>query len=339
MRKNLFNDLFCITFFLSVLFCSCGNQKNSVSFEAMNTFMTVQSYGNKSVKANKEVEAAIFQLEQKLSTTKEGSFIYKINHSEGQFVECDEETSDLINFAINMAKKTDGNLNICLYPVIKLWGFTTGDYKVPSQYEINEKLIHTDYKKVRSNGNKSFCVENGMEMDLGAVGKGYAGDCAVKILKENGVSSAILDLGGNIQTVGKKPDGSLWTIGIKNPWGGSAALGVRIDEKAVITSGGYERFFTGEDGKKYIHIFDGKTGCPVENDIASVTIVCESGVYGDALSTSMFVCGSKNAIDYWKNNRDFEMIIIKNNKELIYTSGLKQNLFTNYDFSKISVIE
>ena len=183
-----------------------------------------------------------------------------------------------------------------------------------------------------------------MQLDFGAVGKGYAGDRAAEILKKNGIKSAILDFGGNIQTIGNKPDGSAWTVGIKNPWaaaegGNAVACGVKIRDKAVITSGGYERFFIGEDGKKYIHIFDGKTGRPVENDLESVTIICEKGLYGDALSTSLFVMGKEKAVQFWKENRDFDFILITKKRELLCTKSIKDEMKIIFDFENISIVE
>ena len=108
-------------------------------------------------------------------------------------------------------------------------------------------------------------------------------------------------------------------MGIKNPFGEGSLLSVDLQDKAVITSGGYERFFSGNDGKKYIHIFDSNTGYPVENEIASVTIICEKGIYADALSTSLFAMGLEKAREFWKNNKDFDFIIITKDKEIFAT--------------------
>ena len=169
-----------------------------------------------------------------------------------------------------------------------------------------------------------------MQLDFGALGKGYAGDRTVQFLKDKGITSALLDFGGNIQALGTKPDGSLWTIGIKNPWNdesnSSVICSLKISDKAVVTSGGYERFFIGTDGKKYIHIFDSKTGCPVQSDLESVSIVCPSGLYADALSTSLFVMGKNQAIAFWKQHQDFDFILLTKDKEMLYSEGLKNFL-------------
>lgn len=341
------------------MFASCSEPKDVKSFQAMNTFMTVQSFGKDSEKANQAVMEKILELENQISTTKESSLIYKLNSSNGQSVSFDNDTYALIKFGVLMGIMTDGALNIALYPVISAWGFTNENYRVPSDEEIASLLKKTDFTKIHFETETDFenepsaqkiRLEDGMMIDLGAIGKGYAGDLAAEILKENGINCALMDFGGNIQAVGTKIDGSDWNIGIKNPWmnggteaGGSgtvggAVAGVKIRDQAVITSGGYERFFADETGHKYIHIFDGKVGRPVESGIASVTIISTSGLYADALSTALFVMGTEKACEFWKTYKNFEMIILTDDEEIFYTDGLENKISFHYDFKNQHVI-
>ena len=248
------------------------------------------------------------------------------------------ETARLALYAFGMAEKTGGALNPAIFPIVKAWGFTTGGYKIPSESEIHSILPCTDFSKIKikeisfenaEKSEKKFILKKpaGAMIDFGAVAKGFAGDEAVKILESCGIESAILDLGGNIVAFGAKPDGTEWNVGIKNPWNSeNPAAGLKIRSKNVVTSGGYERFFIGADGKKYIHIFDGKTGHPVENGLESVSVVSESGVYADALSTALFVMGTEKAVEFWKSNRDFDMILITKDKKIFYTPGLEQKI-------------
>jgi len=333
--KTLFITLPCIMLTLSLI--SCKPQKDVTSFEAMNTFMTIQTYGKNPAKTNALIKEKINLIENNLSTTIKESEISKINSSNGASTIVSNETAELINFAKKMAEKTDGALNPSLYPIIKAWGFTTGEYKVPSEQTIENLLPLTNYKNIQVSESE-VKLEDNMMIDLGAVGKGFAGDKAIEILRENNVKSALLDFGGNIQTLGYKPDGSEWTIGIKNPLEANTVAALKIHDKAVITSGGYERYFTAGD-KTYIHIFDGKTGYPVDNDLLSVSIVCESGRYGDALSTALFVMGVKKAEEYWKTHKDFEMILITKNNEMIITPGLQSSIRVTYEFSKVEILE
>lgn len=325
-----------------LLFISCKSKQNSKSFEAMNTFMVITSYGDKCKLANDKAENQIKNLEALISTTNSESLVYKINNSNGEIVNINETLLNLIEFGIKGAEETNGHFTPLLYPVTKTWGFTTNEYRVPSYEEIQEKLILCDCTKVdiyKDCIGGEIRIEPGMAFDFGAIGKGFAGDEAIKVLQELGIESAILDLGGNIQVLGKKPDGSDWKIGLKDPFGGSVPIGLSVSDCAVITSGGYERFFTGDDGKKYIHIFDGKTGYPVNNNVVSSTIVTKNGLYGDYLSTSTFILGKDETVKFWKEKKDFDFIMMFDDNSLIYSIGLQNKITILKDFSNVEIIK
>lgn len=292
-------------------------------FESMDTFMKVQCYGKNSKKANDVAQNYIKKIESIFSVTNENSEIYKVNNATSFPIKISTETSDLIKFSLEMAEKTSGAFNPCLYPVTSLWGFTKKNYKVPSAQEIQNALLLTDYHKVRLEKNE-ITLEKGMMLDLGGIAKGYAANEAAKILESFGIKSALLDLGGNIQTIGKKADGSSWHIGIRNPFGDGVFAFLEVSKSiAVVTSAGYERFFEDENGKKYIHIFDAKTGMPVDNEVVSATAVAKNGTYCDALSTSLFVMGIEKATEFWRKYKDFDFIIVTKNKKVYVTSGIK----------------
>ena len=296
----------------------------------MNTFMTVSVYSSSSKKGEevcRQIQNRIDGLEQILSTTLPSSEVYFINHNSKFPSSLNPDLKTLLDFSSLMYEKTEGAFNPALYPVIREWGFTTGEYKVPSDKRIQELLLHTDFSKLYENEK--------IELDFGAVGKGYAADEAVLILEENGIKSALLDFGGNIQAVGKKPDGSLWKVGIKNPWENGVACALSVESKAVVTSGGYERFFDDDKGNRYIHIFDPATGRPSQSGLESVTIVSESGKYADALSTALFVMGKDKAVEWWKKNPDFDFILITKDCELIYSSGLESVIEPRYQFDSV----
>ena len=339
MRRYILSVFILIS--ASVFLFSCKPQKYEESFNAMNTFMTIQAYGSKAKTALSEVKSRVEEIEDSISTTKSESDIYKLNHSSGASLSVRNDTSFLFEFTHGMYISTDGALNPALYPVISAWGFTTGTYRIPSALEIEELLSRTDFSKAslsKTENSAEISIADGMELDFGAVGKGYAGDEIIRIFKEHGVKTALLDLGGNVQALGTKTDGSKWTVGIKNPWGGDPVCSVKIADCAVITSGGYERFFTGDDGKRYIHIFDPKTGYPVENDLESVTIVCERGLLADALSTTLFVMGKDNAIEWWHENGGFDFILITKDHELFYSAGIKNDVNVLYPFKSAYVV-
>lgn len=297
--------------------------------------MTIQATGKNPEQALAAAHERVMEIEGNISTTLNSSDVYRLNH--GEKITVSQDTRILTTYGLNLAQQTQGALNPALYPVTSAWGFTTGTYTVPTAFELSQLLPLTDYTKIKLNWDR-IELEPGMALDFGALGKGYAGDEIVRILKERGITCALLDLGGNVQALGKKNDGTMWNIGIRNPWGGSASAALKIADQAVITSGGYERFFTAKDGHQYIHIFDSNTGYPVENGVVSVTIVAESGLYADGLSTGMFVMGLEKASDFWKQHKDFEMIIFTEEHNLYYTEGLVKTITVLGDFNSVNII-
>ena len=319
--------------------CGCRNlQKSSLSFQAMNTFVSVQTFGENSKNVNQKIKARLSELESLFSTTDSSSEIYKLNHS-SEKIQVSSETYSLLSYSVKMAEIFNGHFNPALFPVIREWGFTTGNYHVPSQEKINFLLKKTDFSQIQFFDDNFVQLQDSMSVDFGSVAKGFASDEIVKILSENNILSALIDFGGNIIAFGEKPDSSFWRIGIKNPFGGGVSLAVKVKNQMVITSGGYERFFTDENQKKYIHIFDGKTGFPVENEIESVTIICENGLYADTLSTALFIIGSENAVSFWRERKDFQMIILQKDGSILYTSPLESQIEILSEFSEICVID
>lgn len=237
-------------------------------------------------------------------------------------MEADGDLTDLISAAQSIGKSTGGALDITLYPVVRAWGFTTGEYQIPSDETIAALLEKVDYNAVTVQNGKVTLPE-GMEVDFGAVAKGYAGEVCADLLREKGVTSAILRLGGNIQTVGAKPDGSPYRIGIQNPNGNANDnVGIlEIVDQAAVTSGGYQRFFE-ENGVRYWHIIDPATGAPARSGLTSVTIVADSGTLCDGLSTALFVMGLDRGLDYWREQRNFECILMDEEQNIWITPGL-----------------
>ena len=179
----------------------------------------------------------------------------------------------------------------------------------------------------------------GMEIDLGSIAKGYAGQQAAKLLREKGVTSALLNLGGNVQTIGSKPDGGAWQIAVKNPHSKEPMMVVSVRDKAVVTSGGYERYFE-QDGKTYWHIMDPKTGRPADSGLLAVTVIGEDGAMCDGLSTSLFVMGLEKAAALWAESSDFEAIFIAADGTVYITDGLKEDfsLLSDYADTTVQVI-
>lgn len=301
------------------------------TFFAMDTVMTLRLYEGGDEALLEQAQARVEELEGLWSVTDEGSEIYALNRDgEGKL---SPETADLLDTALAMCEGTGGALDISIYPVLRTWGFTTGEYAVPDRETIAALLPMVDYTQV---GRETIyaTLPDGMEIDLGSVAKGCTGWWLTYLLLENGVTSALLDLGGNIQTIGARPDGSPWRVAIHDPEGEGNLGVVEVVDQAVITSGGYERYFE-EDGVRYWHILDPKTGWPARSGLSSVTVVGDnaaaqrdSGGMCDALSTALFVMGREEAVDFWRQYRDewgFELILVEEDGSVTVTAGLEDS--------------
>lgn len=306
----------------ALLLTSCSKKSTDpkqIDVFAMDTFMTIKAYTDDD-ELLKNIESEIMRLESLFSVTQEDSDISRLNKNGS--AEVDKATAELISSALKLGEATSGALDISIYPLVELWGFTNGNYRIPSQAEIDEGLEYADYTKITVEGDK-VSIGDGMKIDLGAVAKGYTSDKICSILRENGVESAVINLGGNVQTISCRPDGELWRVGIIDPFDQQQnLLIVQVENKAVITSGNYERYFVGEDGKKYCHIIDKQSGRPSENGIVSMTIIGESGLKCDALSTALFVMGEEKAVEFWKDSTDFEMIYVTETGKVAATEGI-----------------
>lgn len=286
---------------------------------AMDTVMTLTVYGGDGRQAAAEAGRRIRELESLLSATDGDSELYAANHHGGG--ELSGETAELLERALALCAETEGALDVTVYPVVRAWGFTTGEYRVPEPEELAALLERVDYARVSLEGG-TLTLPEGMELDLGAVAKGWTGDRVAELLAERGVTSAILELGGNIQALGTKPDGSPWRVALQSPEGEGYAGVLEIADRAVVTSGGYQRYFQ-QDGETYWHIIDPSTGCPARSGLTSVTIVAEEGVVCDGLSTALFVMGRERAEAFWRERGDFDCILIDGDGAVYVTEGLE----------------
>ena len=309
----------------------------TATFFAMDTAMDFTVYGDAALLD--EAETLIGSLEEQVSVTDEHSDIYAIDHTGSGSLS--GNAAELMEQALELCRRTGGALDISVYPIVQAWGFTTGSYQVPDEETIQSLLPLVDYTQIQYDAATGVVtLPAGMEIDLGSVAKGYAGQLAAQMLREHGVQSALLNLGGNVQTVGTKPDGSPWQIGIKDPQGEDAMMVLSVEDQAVVTSGGYERYFE-QDGQTYWHIMDPSTGHPADSGLLSVTIVGDEGVVCDGLSTALFVMGLEKAADLWAQSGDFEAVFVTASGEVYITEGLRDRfaLTEQYADTPVSVIE
>lgn len=337
MKNWLSAALLSAAFLLTGCSGAPAQEPETATFFAMDTAMDFTVYGDATLLD--EAETLIGSLEEQVSVTDEHSDIYAIDHTGSGSLS--GNAAELMEQALELCRRTGGALDISVYPIVRAWGFTTGGYQVPDEETIQSLLPLVDYTQIQYDAATGVvALPEGMEIDLGSVAKGYAGQLAAQMLREHGVQSALLNLGGNVQTVGAKPDGSPWQIGIKDPQGEDAMMVLSVEDQAVVTSGGYERYFE-QDGQTYWHIMDPSTGHPADSGLISVTIVGDEGVVCDGLSTALFVMGLEKAADLWAQSGDFGAVFVTASGEVYITEGLQDRfaLTEQYADTPVSVIE
>jgi len=317
-----------------------GADQAQREFFAMDTVMSVTVNGEGAEAACDAAVSEVNRLDELLSTGKDSSEVSKINMAGGGTLS--EDGQKLLKKALELYEVSDGLFDVSIYPVMELWGFTSGDYHVPAEDELGEALSLVDASCIdfdEGTGEVSFEKE-GMKIDFGGIAKGYTSSRMIDILRERGITSALVNLGGNVQALGAKPDGSRWRVGVQDPEKKGGLLGVlSIADLAVITSGGYERFFE-ENGQTYHHIIDTRTGFPADSGLLSVTIVTEDGMLADGLSTFLFAAGADRAVEFWREQKeDFEMILCTADGSLLVTEGLGDIFTSDRDFKLIPFTE
>ena len=300
---------------------------------AMDTYMTVKAYGSNGDAAVDAAVDEINRLDALLSTGKKDSEIGQINANNGG--QLSEDGAILMERSLELYKSTNGAFDVAIYPVMKAWGFTDGNYQVPDADTLKATLELVDPSLIdydKETSTVSF-KKDGVQIDLGGIAKGYTSSRIMDIYKEKGVTSGLVNLGGNAQVFGTKPDGSLWRVAVQSPDSEDEYLGVlETKDKAIITSGGYERYFE-KDGVTYHHIIDPSTGYPADNGLISVTIVSADGTLADGLSTSLFVMGKDKATNYWKAHSDeFDMILLTDDEKLYVSEGIKDSFSSDREF-------
>jgi len=323
---------------MAAALCACGGTADTQAHKqlfAMDTIMTLTAYGKNGDAGIDAAETTINDLAAVLDPQTKGSAVNAMDSAEGRPVTVPESVTEMLAAAKTVYRRTGGALDLSVYPLSVLWGFINldsgGKGYVPTQAEIDTALRKLCFDKIAVAGDQ-VTIPAGDEISFGAVAKGYTSDQTVAAMKKAGVESAIVSLGGNVQTLGLKPDGSNWNVAVEDPNDPGAYLGVlSVGQTAVITSGSYQRYFE-QDGKVYHHILDPHTGYPADSGLKSVTIVCTSGVTADCLSTALFVLGKDAALNYWRTYGGFEMILVTTDDQVVCTGGLK-NSFTLSDDS------
>ena len=317
-------SLFCLILASLCLFSLTGCQRNAAETTRtgfyLNTVVSITLYDRPDEDPLfDEAMSLIGECDSLLSKTAEGSDIYRINHAEGSPVEVDIRTAELLSIALSYASLSDGLVDPTIGTLSDLWNFgDTNEGIVPSREDIEEALSHIDYTKVKLSGNTVTLLDPKARLDLGFIAKGYIADKLKAFLIENGVANGIINLGGNVLTIGTKPDGSDYHIGVQKPFAetGTALTTLTVRDRSLVSSGNYERYFE-KDGILYHHILSTRDGYPVNSGLNGVTIISENSVDGDALSTLCFILGYEKGRKLIDSLPDTEAVFISDAGELI----------------------
>ena len=340
------------TVYCSLFLIGCAEKEKMYkeSRIVMDTFCTITVVSPSRKEAKEAIEAGfteVKRLEQLLNFFSADSEVTALNRASGREpVKVSRDTLDVIKKTVEIANYTDGAFDPTIGPLMRLWGFESQNPKpsIPLENKIKDALRFVDYKKIKINNVASqiFLEEKGMEIDLGGIAKGYAADRAIEAIKAKGIKAALVAIAGDIKTFGLKPDLQPWKIGIQNPriesgvrgqsttHGASGVMNeedifasLYIKDKAISTSGDYQRFFI-QNGKQYHHILNPGTGYPAAG-VISVSIIAPEGYMADGLSTGIFVLGPDKGIKLLES-MGFDGMIVDANKKIFITKNLKREI-------------
>jgi thiamine biosynthesis lipoprotein len=318
---------------ISLLFFStgCDTQQKPVKVEdfALGTVIHQEVYGANAQKAADEVSSKIKELDALWTINNPGGDINKLNDHAGEgYIELNPETISILKSARKISDLSGGAaFDITVAPLVKAWGVGTENPQVPAADFVKKLVSLVNYQDVLIDEatNSAGLRMKGQMVDLGGIAKGYIGDLAIEIYKNNGITSAFVNLGGHVVVLGSKPDGSAWRVAIQDPRGQNGAFVgvVSVSDKAVVTSGDYQRYFT-ENGKRYCHILDPRTGYPADSGLMSVTIVASSSTEADGMS-KVFVLGLDQGMALIERYGKAEAVFITDDKKVYVTPGLQDN--------------
>ena len=334
--KTLRNIIIILLSLTASFLCSCNspnNQANSLTYSKsavlFDTYITITIYED-NVKVLNDCISMCEYYDQLFSTSNTESDIYRINHSNCTPVTVSNETILLIDKSIEYSKLTNGKYDITIEPVFNLWDFS--NETIPEKSDIDEALTHVSYKNIKINhsNNTVTMLDSNSQITLGSIAKGYIADSVKNYILSCNINSGVIDLGGNILVIGQKPDNTDYIVGIKNPQNPNSATpiaAVKVADKSVVTSGIYERSFT-HDNILYHHILDSITGYPVETDISAISIISDSSMEADALSTVCLLLGVDNALTFINSIDETECIIIETDGTQYYSENFNDYLIT-----------
>ncbi|HJB23037.1 MAG TPA: FAD:protein FMN transferase [Candidatus Jeotgalibaca pullicola] len=331
--------LFLALILIAVVLTGCGGNKTEKlrkqAYEntefLMGTYVTLRIFNEGKEETLEKGFALVRDLADKITGETMDSEISAINEAAGEHpVAVSEEVYELLKIADEYSDEVGGQFNYAIGSITNLWRIGFDDARKPSQEEIDQALQSIDFTRVEFNDedHSVFLPDENMELDLGAIAKGYMTDQVHELFLEEGITSAIIDLGGNVFVMGGSPsrDGEVWNVGIQDPLAerGESIGSTQQTDRSIVTSGIYERYIE-VDGQVYHHLMNPNTGYPFDNEIAGISIISEKSIDGDALSTLVFGLGLEAGLDYVNGRNDVDAVFITKDKEVYLSDGIKEN--------------
>jgi thiamine biosynthesis lipoprotein len=304
-----------------------NNLVAQTTHNAMGTVMTHKAFGPFAEESLEAVCREIERMEELLSRFLPDSDISRVNRTAGSKSEIISlDTYEVVSKAVEFSRNFPGCFDVTIGPLVNLWNSGKSKDAQRDEFSINQVLPLVNYRDLTLDPwEMTAGLRNkGQSIDLGGIGKGFTGDQILEIYREYGISSAYSNLGGNVVTLGAKPDGSPWHVGVQHPRQESQLIGsVSVVNQTVVTSGDYQRYFTDSQGKRYHHILNPTTGYPAESGLISVSVITDTSLVADALSTILFVAGMKKGLEYLRTVPQTEAIFVDSDLKIYVTSGLR----------------
>ena len=312
---------------------------SACSYDLLHTVCTIQIYDSTDYSILNECFAVINKYEKLFSRTRETSEVFQINKASADSSNpqitftISDELKDILKLSLAYGSLSNGAFDISIAPLSSLWDFSNLEHKTeaPAKDDIIKAKNLVDFRNITLENNTLSFAKEGMQLELGAIAKGYIADRVKDFLLSKGVTSALINLGGNILLVGEKPDGSAFNVGIQKPFEDRDSVVVAISELkdcSMVSSGIYERYFYDTDGTFYHHILDAKTGYPCNTDLLQVTIISKDSGTGDALSTACFALGLKKGMELIHSLDDIYAVFITSDGELHFSDGFLETIPT-----------
>lgn len=321
---------------ICLLTTSCSKQDNPRGFSPINA-EEVETFENDE-KTKTFIEKRAKEMNAKWDAQDTESEIAKLNNTRAND-HLSDETIQLLLKCISLSEKTDGLLDITLYPLTRLWGFEGKDPKIPQDMLVSLMFSKCGMDTISVSDNK-FTLNQFTMLNPSAVTKGYSADLIAAELEKEDCKEALIKFEDHVRTFGKREDGKKWNVALTDPFKNDQIFSyVSVDGGISVSTKGTFRNYFEEEGKRYCDIFDPRNGKPVDNDLVSVTVIGESGITADAFATACLIMGSKDAAKFYQNNEGFEFVMVLNDGKIQVSEGIADSITFSKSDQEFQIIK